>query len=97
VQQFLGFANFYWWFIEGYSRIANPLTNLTVGASASKQDSRKGWTMNEDFVFGAEAKEALEWLKGAFCEAPVLRHFNPEQLLRVETNASNFTISGILS
>ena len=29
VQAFLGFANFYRWFIEKYSQKATPLTNLT--------------------------------------------------------------------
>lgn len=29
VQAFLGFANFYQRFIEGYSKVAQPLTELT--------------------------------------------------------------------
>ena len=29
VQSFMGFANFYRRFIEGFSKIANPLTDLT--------------------------------------------------------------------
>jgi len=29
VQAFLGFANFYRWFIHGYSRIVTPLTQLS--------------------------------------------------------------------
>jgi len=29
VQSFLGFANFYHWFIEGFSHHAHPLFNLT--------------------------------------------------------------------
>ena len=29
VQSFLGFANFYQRFIEGYSKLTRPLTNLT--------------------------------------------------------------------
>ena len=28
VQQFLGFANYYWRFIEGFSRLAHPLSGL---------------------------------------------------------------------
>jgi len=31
VQQFLGFANFYRRFIQDYSRVARPLTELTKG------------------------------------------------------------------
>jgi Reverse transcriptase (RNA-dependent DNA polymerase) len=37
VQAFLGFANFYWWFIEGFSHHAQPLFKLT------KKDSRWSW------------------------------------------------------
>jgi len=29
VQTFIGFANFYRWFIKGFSKIAKPLTDLT--------------------------------------------------------------------
>lgn len=35
VQSFLGFANFYRWFIEGYSRIASPVTDLTEREKAT--------------------------------------------------------------
>lgn len=38
VQVFLSFANFYRRFIEGYSRVAGPITNLlkTVGVEKGK-------------------------------------------------------------
>jgi hypothetical protein len=31
VQSFIGFANFYWQFIKGFSKIAKPLSDLTKG------------------------------------------------------------------
>jgi len=37
VQSFLGFANFYRRFIENYSWIARPLTELT------KKEKKEGW------------------------------------------------------
>ena len=38
MQVFLGFANFYWRFIHGFSRIAAPLTSMlkTSGSTESK-------------------------------------------------------------
>jgi len=39
VQSFLGFVNFYRWFIQDYSRIARPLTELT-------KKSKKEWKWN---------------------------------------------------
>jgi len=36
-------------------------------------------------------------LRQSFTSAPLLRHFDPKLLIRVETNASKFAIRGILS
>jgi hypothetical protein len=49
VQSFLGFANFYRRFIDGYSRITQPLTALT----------RK----NVPFIFAGAARSAFDALK----------------------------------
>jgi len=51
VQSFLGFANFYRRFIQGYSQIARPMTELT------KKKGEGHWTWNP------EAEEAFEKLK----------------------------------
>lgn len=61
---FLGFANFYRMFIEGFRRIALPLTNLT------KKDHRFVWT--------AEYQQVFETLKRRFTAAPMLTLFNPD-------------------
>ena len=42
VQAFLGFSNFYWKFINGFGRIAAPLTALTRKAEDGKGD-KKGY------------------------------------------------------
>ena len=44
-----------------------------------------------------KARLAFIQLRQAFVEAPILYHFNPESHIRIETNASGYTISGVLS
>lgn len=88
VQVFLGFANFYRRFIEGYSRVAGPLTNLL-----RIKDNREGGP----FCMTPEAQRALDILKKRLTEAPMLRHYNPSLPTQLETDASAYTVSGILS
>ena len=89
VQTFLGFANFYRRFIRGYSKIVGPLTSLTKGAVNGKKPGPIEW--------GAAQEQAFRTVKAAFTQAPILRHYRPEAKLRMETDASNFAISAILS
>jgi hypothetical protein len=95
VMSFLGFANFYRRFIEGYSRIAAPLTNITKGLEL-KKGCRKHLEKN-NFLFPEEAKVAFQKLKDAFCAAPTLRHFDLNLPIRLETDASGAAIGCIIS
>ncbi len=36
-------------------------------------------------------------MRQAFVEAPILNHFDPEHYIQIETDASSYTIGGILS
>ena len=83
VQSFLGFANFYRQFIEGYSRIAAPLTSLT------KKD--------QEFLWTAEAEQAFQDLKTRFSTEPILVIFDPLKPTTVETDASDKAIGACLS
>jgi len=84
VQQFLGFANFYRQFIQDYSRVARPLTELTKGDG-------KNWRWTD------EAERAFKELKTRFTTAPILAHFEPERPVIVESDASDFALGAILS
>ena len=44
-----------------------------------------------------DTKKAFDQLRQAFTEAPILQHFDPEQYIRVETDASGHAIGGVLS
>src|SRR5271169_2729678 len=83
VQAFLGFANFYRRFILGFSKIVAPLTKLT-------------WK-NTRFVWSPRCQEAFNNLKNAFTSALVLRHFDPDQEIVVETDASDYVSARVLS
>ena len=83
VQIFLGFANFYRRFIDGYSRIVTPITSLL----------KKG----QQFIWSSAAQSAFDDLKLRFTSAPVLKHFDPDRPIRIHTDASGFAISGIVS
>ena len=43
------------------------------------------------------AKKAFDQLCQAFIKAPILQHFNPEQYIRVETDAFGHAIGGVLN
>ncbi|CAA7258940.1 unnamed protein product [Cyclocybe aegerita] len=83
IQSFLGFANFYRRFIYNYSDICVPLTWLT----------RKG----VPFKFSDEAWESFNYLKKAFTTAPVLTQWIPDRPIILETDASDYALTAILS
>ena len=164
IQVFLGFANFYRQFIQGFSRIAAPLTSMlkttnepapsrndgSRSASSRNDDSRPASGRNDGDVNGfggdgveharksgklkgqktsksrklaksrknssksgnspnfgvteagpsfliPEARSAFNRLRLSFTKAPILRHFDPECHIRIETDASGYAIGGVLS
>lgn len=83
VQSFLGFCNFYRRFIKDYSRIAKPLNRLTK--------------KNVPFTWIAECRQAFEELKKRLTDAPILRHYHPDLETKLETDASDGVVAGVLS
>ncbi|GKC61303.1 reverse transcriptase domain-containing protein [Tanacetum coccineum] len=58
IRQFLGLAGYYRRFIEGFSKIAKPLTELTQ--------------KNKKYIWGEDQESAFQLLKQKLCEAPIL-------------------------
>jgi len=74
IQVFIGFANIYKRFIQGYSSIAAPMTALT----------RKGIK----FKWSEACEKAFQCLKKAFTSAPILKYFDLDLKIAVKTDAS---------
>ncbi|SOV07450.1 uncharacterized protein UDID_18908 [Ustilago sp. UG-2017a] len=85
IQRFLGFANFYRRFIAHFARIAKPLTSLVKPTERFKK-----------FELPEEAQQAFHQLIQAFTAAGVLQHFDYHLPTRLETDASDFAIAGVL-
>ena len=83
VQEFIGFLNFYRRFIEGFSKIARPLHDLT------KKDAAFTWTN--------ECQTAFEELKRRVTSAPILTMARDEGLMRIEADACQTATGGVLS
>ena len=81
---FLGFINFYRRFIAHYARIVRSMTDLLKHNQPS-------------FIWTNGAERAMQVIKAEFADAKILRHFDPELRMRLETDASNCGLCGIAS
>ncbi|SLM34976.1 hypothetical protein LPUS_03974 [Lasallia pustulata] len=100
LQVFLGFANFFRRFIKNYSQIAAPLLNLLKTGKNKKEIGVKVQQTNvvpPPFPLSKTVLEAFKALKEAFTSVPLLRYFDENKPMRVETDASAFAIGGILT
>ena len=72
-------------------------------AKSGKKLSKSGNSTNSNATedgskfLTPDARTAFNRLRLAFTEAPILRHFDPECHIRIETDASGYAIGGVLS
>lgn len=83
VRSFLGFANYYRIFIPDYAQITKALDALL----------KKGVI----FRWGKAEDEAFRELKRRFCDAPILRQWDPSLQTFVEADCSGYALGGVLS
>jgi len=83
VQKFLGLANYYHQFIEGFAMVARPLYDMV------KKDKKWEWTEKQE--------EAFRELKKRFTEEPVLAVPDLDKKMRMEVDASDYATGGVLS
>jgi len=83
MQKFLGLANYYRRFIEGFAMVARPLHDLV------KKDKKWDWTERQEKAF----KELKEW----FTKELVLAAPDIDKKMRMEVDASDYATGGVLS
>ena len=82
IQKFLGLANYYRRFIEGFAMVARPLHDLM------KKDKKWEWTEREE--------KAFKELKEKFTKEPVLAAPDIDKKMRMEVDASDYATGGVL-
>ena len=82
LRSFLGLVNYYRRFIQGYSSIASPRTDLLK--------KNKPWAWDE------KCKRAFETLKEVVVKEPVLAVLDHTKVYEVHTDASDYAIGGVL-
>jgi len=82
VQKFLGLANYYRRFIENFAAIARPLHDLV------KKDKKWDWTEKQE--------KAFRELKERFTKEPVLAAPDINKKMRMEVDASDYAMGGVL-
>ncbi|XP_058790626.1 uncharacterized protein LOC131663872 [Phymastichus coffea] len=78
VRSFLGLSGYYRRFIQDYSKIAKPLSDLT----------KKG----QEYDWGPAQEEAFEKLKKLLCVAPILTFPDFNKPFKLTTDASDYAI-----
>ncbi|KAA0049574.1 polyprotein [Cucumis melo var. makuwa] len=82
LRSFLELANYYRRFVEGFSKRASPLTELL------KKDVHWNWD--------PECQAAFNGLKQAMMEGPLLGIADVTKPFKVETDASDYALGGVL-
>ena len=83
VQKFLGLANYYRRFIEGFAMVVKPLHDLV------KKDKKWNWTEKQE--------EAFRELKERFTKELVLAAPDIDKKMRMEVDVSDYATGGVLS
>ena len=83
IQSYLGLCSYYRQYIENFSHIASPLTNLTK--------------KKVKFIWDDSCQKAYEMLKEKLCSAPILALPQPGLRYILDTDASDTGIGAVLS
>ena len=83
MQKFLGLANYYQRFIEGFVTVARPLHNMV------KKDKKWEWMERQE--------KAFKKLKEQFIKKPVLAAPDIDKQIRMEVDTSDYAMGGVLS
>ena len=82
IRSFLGICGYYRRFVEHFSKIAKPITDLL------HKDTK--------FLWSRDCQAAYEELKTKLMTAPILKTYDPDLPIRLMTDASDFAIGAVL-
>jgi transposase InsO family protein len=94
LQSFLGLANYFSRFMQGFSTLAAPLS--TLAAQTAPKTKRATGTPYDSTTWTAQHKTAFEGIKRALCSAPVLHMADPTLPYRIISDASNLGTGAVL-
>ena len=103
VKGFLGLTNYYRKFVNEYSRVAVPLTEMTkkpkkvVNGKTHRSQISQTKAADSKFSWGPAQQKAFDELKARLVSAPILAHPDPSRQYILHTDASGFAIAGVLS
>jgi hypothetical protein len=95
VEQFIGLAGYYRRFIDGFSRVAAPLTQLCGTLKKAKGGAQRT-PPKKRFFWGAEQQEAFDALKTAVAKGPCLALPDESKPYIVHTDASGYATGAVL-
>jgi transposase InsO family protein len=90
VRQFMGMANFYNRFIENYSGIIAPISDLLKGEKKKQKSLTK-------FIWTPAAENAFNQIKGKLISAPILANPDFNLPFTVQTDSSDRAIGAVLT
>ena len=88
VRSFLGFTNYYRWFIRKYAQVAKPLHKLILGEKASRKCNHIKWDL--------ECQTAFDQLKELCITTPILAYAYFTKPFKLHTNASVLGLGAVL-
>ena len=89
---FMGFANYYRRFINGFAKIAQPLTKLLRGTNCTKKKK----TVSSTWSWEVEQQEAFDQLKHCLTNAPILAFADGNLPYELHIDASRQALGAVL-
>lgn len=105
LRSFLGFCSYYRWFVEGFAKIAHPLTELLKNQEGTGSDSeglgkpkagprKKKESIQEEWT--PQCEGAFRQLKWSLTTATVLAYADPTKSYELHVDASRDGLGGVL-
>ncbi len=96
LRAFLGFAGYYRRFVEGFSAIARPLTDLLGGTQKKRKGQKKVATPPPPWIWSSACQDAFDTLRDKLTHPPILAYANFEKSFILHTDASGYGLGAAL-